>query len=179
MTAFRLSQRDLVNWPGYDAVFNAALLRRQPRRFAKSVEDKVGVEWADHVESDPARISKLRFLTRDAGRTPAVRVVDNQLASAVVRRGLRYVPVAEPAADPFADDTSALVSTGASVAGWDDQSQASQAAREALREAAGIQVPRGSFVFTLLALICLCSCPSTGLSSAGWDASRSPGSPRQ
>jgi hypothetical protein len=152
VTAFRLSQRDLVNWPGHDAVFNAALLRRQPRRFAKSFEDKVGVEWADHVGSDPMRVSQLRIFTRDAGRVPAVRTADNQQGAAFVRAGLRLVPVAPAGDDPFgdADETAAQVRTGAGVAGWDDQSQASQAARDSLREAAGIQVPRRPFVFTLL-----------------------------
>ncbi len=68
VTAFRLTQRGLVDWPSYDALFNAMLLRRPSRRFVKSFEDKVGVAWADGVVDDSARVSQVRFFSRDAGR---------------------------------------------------------------------------------------------------------------
>ena len=42
VTAFRLTQRGLVDWPSYDALFNAMLLRRPSRRFVKSFEDESG-----------------------------------------------------------------------------------------------------------------------------------------
>src|SRR5262249_21854105 len=34
VTAFRLTQRELWNWPGFDGFLNACLLRRPPRRFS-------------------------------------------------------------------------------------------------------------------------------------------------
>jgi hypothetical protein len=149
VTAFRLAQRDLIDWAGFDAVFNAALLRAPGRRFARSIEDKVGVEWADGVEEAPGRVTQVRFFTRDAGRPlPQPRDV-NELRG---QRGLVKNQVIT-GTDPFGPDADLVgqkIAVGPGIAAWDDQSNASQAARESLKEAAGIQVPRARFVFALL-----------------------------
>jgi hypothetical protein len=149
VTAFRLSQRDLIDWAGFDAVFNAALLRAPARRFARSIEDKVGVEWADGIEEAPGRVTQVRFFTRDAGRPlPQPRDV-HELRG---QRGL-VKPQVITGSDPFGPDADMMgqkIAIGPGIAAWDDQSHASQAARESLKEAAGIQVPRARFVFALL-----------------------------
>src|SRR5207253_2640352 len=135
---FRLTQQELIDWPVYDALFNAALLRRGPRRFVRSYEDKAGVAWADGVTEDSARVSQVRIFTRDEGRTPVYPPKPEQLPwkqGLHARRG--------QSSDTF--DGIAGESSGG-VVSWDDQSQASQAARESLKEAASIAVPRAPLV---------------------------------
>ena len=149
VTAFRLTQRELIDWPGYDAIFNAALLRRSSRRFVRSVEDKVGVAWADGIVQDATRVSQLRYFTRDAGHERINPPPDDQMPW---QRGLAAAQVIT-SDDPFdvsGNQGGLATPIGSGVAGWDDQSLASRAARQALQEAAGITVPRGSFVFAML-----------------------------
>jgi len=149
VSAFRLTQRELIEWPGYDGLFNAALLRRPPRRFVNSYEDRVGVAWADGVLEDSARVSQVRIFTRDGGRSaisppaqdqlPWVKGLPSRLNNATSDMRLR-IPTA-PEDRPSAD---------AGVASWDDQSLPSKAARDLLKEAARIEVPRATFVLKML-----------------------------
>ena len=158
VTAFRLAQRALIDWSGYDAVFNAALLRRPAHRFAKSVEDRVGVTWADGVEHDPTRVSQLRYFTRDVGRPIVQPPAPDQMPW---RYGFVRPPIVT-SSDPFNPETGEFASqhrVGPGVAAWDDFSRASDSAREILKKAAGIQVPRRTFVASLLAVYVLVLVP--------------------
>ena len=65
---------------------------------------------------------------------------------------------------------------GPGVAGWNDFSGVSTAARESLRTASGIDIPDAGFVVRVLALICSCWCRSIGAFVASWGMSNGPGS---
>ncbi|HEY4310417.1 MAG TPA: hypothetical protein VGN12_13275 [Pirellulales bacterium] len=149
VTAFRLTQRDLVEWPGYDALFHSLLLRGTPRRFVKSYEDKVGVGWADGVLDDSARVSQMRFFTRDAGRLAIAPPALDQMPWKGGLPPRRFSNSADPAM-LILPNAGELGGVNGGVAAWDDQSQASQKARELLREAAAISVPRAMFVLYML-----------------------------
>jgi hypothetical protein len=61
VSAFGLSQGDLVNWPGYDEFFHACLLRRKARDFTLGE-----FRWADGARPwDSERVSEMRFWSRD------------------------------------------------------------------------------------------------------------------
>ncbi len=157
VTAFRLTQRELVDWPGYDGLFNAVLLRRPPRRFVNGYEDRIGVSWADGVLEDSARISQVRIFTRDAGRAaisppaadqmPWVKGLPSRVSAT---SGVNVTSPPDPADRQSVD---------AGVAAWDDQSLASKAARDSLKEAARIEVPHASFVLKMLGIYALVLVP--------------------
>ena len=73
VSAFRLSGPELVNWPGWDGLFNACLLRRPPRQFFYDHEEQLQIKWHDdkaHPNPLDARLnSRLRFFSRDTGVT--------------------------------------------------------------------------------------------------------------
>ncbi|MBI2823175.1 MAG: hypothetical protein HYX69_00635 [Planctomycetia bacterium] len=149
LTAFRLSQRDLVNWPGYDGLFNACLLRRQSRQFVSSPEFSVAVQWTDGTAADPAKNSRLRFFTRSAPASsqPVALAVQQQMMRQErgIAAGRAYFPAGSTEEDPLG-----LAPSGPGAAGWDDESPASNEARAALRQSAGIQVPNRMFVLYVL-----------------------------
>ncbi len=68
VTAFRLTERELWNWPGFDNFFNACVLGRPPRKFSKSgLLDELAVDWADAAKNalDPQWVTRVRYLARD------------------------------------------------------------------------------------------------------------------
>lgn len=158
VSAFRLSQRELRNWPSFDGFLNGCLMRRPPRRFFVHNE-QAQVAWVDGRDShDPGRVTRLRYFTRDAAATPdmfpgllRVRAVTNppptEASSAF---GLSY---AQP------QSTEGEVPYGPGVAGWNDFSPASSLALATLREAAGIIVPDATFVVYVLTIYVLVLVP--------------------
>jgi len=134
VSAFRLSGRELVAWnPGIDELLNAMLLRRPPRRFTGSPDNKLGdlqVEWNDRRNRlDAARISKLRYFARDSGsdfRTYG--------ADAIARNV----------------DSFELLPSAPGMAAWNDSSPVARHARRALQEAAEIEIPNRSFVVWMI-----------------------------
>ena len=73
ISAFRLSGPELVNWPGWDGLFNACLLRRPPRQFYHDHEEQLQIKWHDDKAHphplDAGLNSRLRFFSRDTGTT--------------------------------------------------------------------------------------------------------------
>ena len=74
VTAFRLIERELLNWPSFDSFFNACLLRHPPRTHA---DPNVGEPTVDEVlfagqRFDPELATRLRYsrATRASGRAP-------------------------------------------------------------------------------------------------------------
>lgn len=160
-TAFRLSERDLWNWPSFDSFFNGAILRRPPRKF----EVQLGrLEWADGSHPlDPAIASNVRYFTRDATDEPAEKRIPVALPAdpnnpfmqpAAPGRVAGAVTAAIPGGQyALENDISQEVDaakTQSGVAAWNDFSSPSMAARMTLREAAGISVPKRSFVIWML-----------------------------
>jgi hypothetical protein len=151
VSAFQLDERDLLNWRGsYDSFFNACLLRRPSRRWidGPSIElDTLTWAAADHQQrrTDARLMSGLRFFSRDSGtETEGEFVVRNDPYAASYGGGF---------GGGYPQPQTVLVpgkATGG-VGAWNDFSEASNEAREVLREAAGVQVPRGSFVIGVLA----------------------------
>ena len=67
-TAFRLTQRELWNWPGFDGFLNGCLLRRPPREFSAGPDQGgLNVNWVDQPQRyrDPYLVTQLRFFSRD------------------------------------------------------------------------------------------------------------------
>ena len=167
-TAFSLTDRAIVRWTSYDSFFNACLLRRPHRRFdfQNLMLDCVWEDYDRKLAGDARLTTTLRYFSRDIGH----------FASSV--RGTRRGPISQTtgrAAEPMStqdlqDDAREEVVVSPAVtnpagddwhflgyplakqgmAAWNDQSGASDAAREALKVAAGISIPRGDFVLKVL-----------------------------
>ncbi len=72
ITAFRLGQRELLNWPSFDGFFNGCIAGRDPRRF-RLQEFEMGWEWKDGRSHKLAeRMSQIRYFTRDTRLRPDV-----------------------------------------------------------------------------------------------------------
>jgi hypothetical protein len=156
LTAFRLSQRELRDWPSFDNFFNNALLRRPPREF-RFESEMLNVRWRDDYPShDERRISQVRYFTRDA------QVLATLLSDVMRARAVAAAPPANefetpnqmnpynrfgmPAVQPGEDEPT----YGSGAAGWNDFSATSNVALDALRKAAGISVPDARFVVIVL-----------------------------
>jgi len=71
VTAFRLNQAELLNWPSFDSFFSGGVLRREPRSFIASQgggEDMVWVGYPDD-RFDARKTTNLRYFSRDARET--------------------------------------------------------------------------------------------------------------
>ncbi|HTQ37899.1 MAG TPA: hypothetical protein VMJ32_02665 [Pirellulales bacterium] len=131
VTAFQLTQRDLWNWPSFDGFLNGCLLRRPPRVFSRPAEfEPVSVDWADQ----PGRYHDPLLVT-----------------------GLRFFSRDWNGETGFAAPPATLGGPGA--AGWNDDSAPANAARDSLRQAAGIVIPKADFVLRVLALYLLVLVP--------------------
>jgi len=156
VSAVRLSDRSLVDWPGFDGFFNACLLRRPSRQYGLGeYDEKPVVRWADgnHKPDAAALTCKLRYFSRDAGVGPIeyTRCGGPQLAAAAASG-----PGTPPGAiagggqavgflgiEPLADGTG--------VAAWRSFSPVANRARAALQTAACIEVPGRWFVIWIIA----------------------------
>jgi hypothetical protein len=156
LTAFRLSQRELRDWPNFDNFFNGALLRRPPREF-QVVNEMLNIDWRDQYPShDERRISQVRYFTRDA-QTASAQLGELMRQRAVtaaapandlnqVNQFNQYNRFGMPAWQPGEGEPS----YGSGAAGWNDFSAASNVALDSLRRAAGITVPDARFVVLVL-----------------------------
>ncbi len=136
VTAFPMTHRDIINWPSYDSFFNACMLRRPARRFLKSPLGAIHPEWVDQKggRRNPRYVTATRYFTRDIGTYP-------------------YVPLKSHAAE--ASDwhwDGCEPQPGSGMGGWNDASGASKIAHQTLKDAAGISIPKSSFVLALLAV---------------------------
>jgi hypothetical protein len=149
VAAMQLAERDLINWrSGFGSLFNACLLRRPPREYRSGFFGDVTLAWADEALAgrrlDARLTTNLRYFARDLGVDTAYRFED-------VR-------------DPF-DETLQFNERGeqeimreyrapeqaGGIGAWNDFNATANAAREALREAAGVEVPGAAFVVLCLA----------------------------
>jgi hypothetical protein len=142
-TAFRLSGRELIDWPGYDEIFNNLLLGRPHRK--RVVRDAAAWQlvWIDGGHPfDAGRITRLRYFTRDAG------VPLSQYAADVWKSDEENAAVARHTNVP---PMNPLPESGSGVAAWNDFNPAAQAARTALQDAARITVPDRWFIVWIVA----------------------------
>jgi hypothetical protein len=179
VTSFSLTDRYMMSWgASYDSFFNACLLRR-PRREFKG--DNLGVAmvnttWKDFpriAARDPRLVTTNRYFTRDIGHHVAQkRVIEpgeerNLLAfeeDGPVMRPPQIVTVDKAQGSPAVaadnwhfDGYPARLNYG--LGAWNDRSGASDAARQALEDAAGISIPNGGLVLRILALYLLILAP--------------------
>jgi hypothetical protein len=167
VTAFRLNDREFVNWPCFDNLMNGCLLRRPPRVFVQSpLPFETDVRWAkglspvrhDSYDDDVSSIdsesnprlqrslfdslltSKLRYFSRDASR--------------VSPEG------AEASHSLHLDIDGYAYERQAGVAGWNDASEASSIVRNVLKKLGGVEVPDASFVLGALGIYLLILVPA-------------------
>lgn len=158
LTAFSLSDRPILNWGSFDSFFNACLLRRPARIFSLSTEGEVDVQWADRPGfvnmRDGRFVTGLRYFSRDAG--PAVATSIPKPVPAAAGQVQVLPPGQLPATSVVPEAAS---SSQVQVAAWSDTSAVSEAARQTLREAAGIAIPEAGFVFRVLVIYLLVLVP--------------------
>lgn len=162
MTRFDLTEDWLRKWNSMQSFYNGALMARPPRRYRSERIEIAGAEfddfsdmpastltWAGNLEGsekEAALTTGLRLLTRDGG--PGANSVED-----AARHALQQGSVA----DPY--DTSLVGSSLGGMGAWNDFSGPAIAAREALREASGISIPRSDFVVHSLAWYLLALVP--------------------
>ncbi len=147
VSAMQLSERELINWrSGFESLFNACLLRRPPRKYRPGYFGDVTLAWADeklkNQRLDARLTTHLRYFARDEGVDTSYRWVDvtDPMAGAY-----GYGTTSQPMREYKAPEGAA-----GGIGAWNDFSATSEAARTALREAAGVEVPGASFVVTCL-----------------------------
>ncbi len=178
VSALSLTDRAVVNWSSFDSFFNACLLRRPRREF--SFENYLpDSRWADYppvMIRDARLVTSLRYFTRDVGHFASqVRGRSGlEPGEEIVRRETAMTPPI----DENPEDVASLLATSevgtpdndayftgypfrpkSGMAAWNDQSGASDAARDALKVAAGISIPNGAFVFKVLTVYLIVLAP--------------------
>lgn len=136
-TAFPLSALNVVNWGSFDSFINAVLLRR-PSRVWKVEDGTPRVYWTgrfEKLEQDATVSTTLRYFSRDI----------SELTGGLADRD------AEPEAEHWRRRGYRSWS-GSGLGGWNDYSGVSSAVRDALKDAAGITIPKAGFVFRVLAV---------------------------
>lgn len=136
VSAIQLSEREFINWPGFDGFLNAGLLGRPRRLFSTPPFDGTQVDWADYQSRrlDAHFTTPLRLFTRDAK------------ASANTYR----LPSTTPNQFGTTEISELHIDRPGGVAAWDEFSPAAQICRELLIVAAGVQVPGVGFVLGCL-----------------------------
>ena len=154
VSAFELDHPELVKWPAFDGFFNACLLGRPRRRFSGD-NYEVQAHWVDTTADGPffqldARaVSKLRYLTRDTG------------SKIVIRRdqsggyGDEFNPMSYSSGQ--AEPTSMY---HADVGSWSEFNAVAKSARDALRNAARIEIPERMFVIWVVGVYLLVLVPA-------------------
>ncbi len=177
MTAFRLNERELLNWRSFDGFFNGCLLRRAPRQFDRVRQqfDFMDVHYQRARDRfDPEGVTNVRYFTRDAKEpdADAARQRDkhptnaaNQppIAGQVAASNQAAVPAGARTVADYAEmaetDVMESAKSQPGAAAWNDFSWVSKAARQALREAAGISVPKREFVLWMVGIYLLLVVP--------------------
>ncbi|MBN1587963.1 MAG: hypothetical protein JW888_00445 [Pirellulales bacterium] len=156
VSALRLSDRTLIDWPGFDGWFNACLLRRPARSYKRGDFDNIELGWADTTFSprDAALTCKLRYFARDAGMTPP-EYMSCAFSNEVEEDGVgdaSSLAGSLGTSNPSTSMSKQTASDGPGVAAWRSFSPAADRARAALRNAACVEVPNRWFVIWVVAV---------------------------
>lgn len=159
VSAIRLPERDFINWrSGFESFFNACLLRRPPRKYSLGFYEGLSLNWADERMKerrlDASLNTRLYYYARDLGVTTAYHFEETPDPDAPPPvtipspggRPLRTLPGGQQMIREYRPPDNS-----GGVGAWNDYSAAASAAREALREAAGVEVPDAGFVVLCLA----------------------------
>lgn len=153
VSGFQLDEQDFVNWKAIGGFYNACLLRRPPREW-KSGQYDASLNWAEIPERrlDARLVTKVQYFARDAGvqsnyaRQKVVDETGGQWGRGRGGRIGRFNSAPEEEYQWIAPDARG------GVAAWNDFSQSAKVARETLRQAAGVTVPKSSLVLMILAV---------------------------
>ena len=146
VTSFHLTERELSNWPSFDHFFNACLLRRPGREYEKVDDAHLLVSWKNDKQRrlDPTLVTGLRLFGRDGGYKFALPTEDAEQSQ------LRFLARhRNPQSATTTNDQDELTPLG--LGSWNDSAPVANAARSAIRNAAGIEIPSGDFVIWVLA----------------------------
>jgi hypothetical protein len=145
----QLSERDLINWrSGFGSLFNACVLRRPPREYRPGAFLGVTLAWADEALAtrrlDARLTTNLRYFARDLGVDTAYRLeeVRDEFTQGVQFNQFGQQEIIREYRPP---------EHAGGIGAWNDFNATANAAREALREAAGVEVPGAAFVVLCLA----------------------------
>ncbi len=167
-TAFRLVERELIQWPSFDSFFNGGLLNRPRRTYSLVEAETPQLDWADfprppvrsrtglraalfYARPEPAQSSApaQRHPGRGSGGDP-----DDPNANIAKSNSIAANPLAAIAGQPdptATDEQQRQKAQGDSgVGGWNDFGPVASEARRALKQAAGITIPQRQFVLKVL-----------------------------
>ncbi|MEW4454048.1 hypothetical protein AB1L30_15350 [Bremerella sp. JC817] len=173
VTAFQIRSPDISrNWKNFDNFFNSVLLRRAPREFRTTEDNLPSSGWKDDSINfnDPRWVTSLRFMSRDlADMTSTHRKIDAGEIEVGSKEAARAEQQPNEEWETFVDANQIMrerpkqlnlkidefagftVDAQAGIGGWSDKSGIAVAARDCLREAAGITIPSGNFVLRVTA----------------------------
>ncbi len=166
ITAFSLNDQLIRSWGSFSSFLNGALFRMPARRFAPNIASTVLFNWIDYGSTayDPLIRSTLRYLSRDLSSTGTLESPNSKLGEVAVNDG--EIPTTNLMDRPE-DTLDKLATRGpgdnwhfggyqdlgySGVAGWNDYGAISKAARETLKQTAGISPPSSGFVLKMLAI---------------------------
>ncbi len=166
ITAFSLNDPLIRSWGSFSSFFNGALMRLPARRFAPNIASTVMFNWIDYGSTayDPLIRSTLRYLSRDLSTTGTQNMPESQLDELNVNEanrpnpnfGIRPQDTLDKLANRELEDNwhfgGYQDSAYSGVAGWNDYGAISSAARETLKQTAGISPPSSGFVLKMLAI---------------------------
>ncbi len=166
VTAFSLTEGRVRKWRSFQSFFNGALLRKPAREFKENKHLEVNYSYSDNPTTiyDPMLASSVRFLSRDLGTSgtkPTTEVSQNDI---VLQSGMGFgQPTFGMSFQEHLDELSGTRNLSdtwhyggyqehdsAGVGSWNDFSGIGKAARNALRERAGIKPPSAEFVLKML-----------------------------
>ncbi len=178
VTAFGLDAGPVAAWPSYSSFINGCLMRRPPRRFGRTINETLSFAWVSDPTSiwDPMLASTLRMTSRDLaagyGGTYEAPEIPPGLEEDEAEQALQRWNFGQYRPEPYStglrlvDETREMKrdlsdtwhyggfqdDPESGVAGWNDFSGISVAARNTLKDAAGITPPNRQFVLKMLAI---------------------------
>ena len=158
VTAFRLTERELVRWPSFDSFANNVLLGRLPRRFDPREEqfDFIQVDSGEPAEAlAPGLSTGVRYFVRDLDRNASRPAVDRSAEAVMLASSSLPPHVRQGVAGTLGEGDSLdleldRVKSAGGIGAWNDFSGVAEAARLALRDSAGISVPDRKLVMSML-----------------------------
>ena len=167
VSAIQLSERDFINWrSGFEGFFNACLLRRLPRKYYPGHFGGATMNWKEPTlkerRLDASLNTNVYYFARDLGVETSYRRATSaddperqlqQLSPSARARMNRRAPTPNNlvGANPPTPGEYRPPDAQGGVGAWNDYSAAANAARQSLREAAGVEVPGAGFVVLCLA----------------------------
>ncbi|MBN1854384.1 MAG: hypothetical protein JW829_16760, partial [Pirellulales bacterium] len=161
VTAFRLDLPDFIHWKAVHGFYNSCLMLRPHRKWTYA--NFAQLNWADIPERrfDAQLTCGLRFFSRDAGLRTNFKKITRKAGDEGVwapgllaRRGFDEAPAEEWVPPEEAPG---------GVAAWNDFNASANAARESLRIAAGVTVPKAGFILGVLAVYLIFLVPINGM----------------